>query len=105
MSMCRHGYRQIEYCPACAVSETQPELPLSGGSNSYYRLTLRDGSACECNDIIEALDMNFAEGNVFKAVWRRAALRKGAGKPGSTMLYESEKVEFFGKRLVEQSKE
>ena len=68
--------------------------PTSGG----------DAYTAECNDIIEALDMNYAEGNVFKAVWRRAALRQGGGKPGSTLLYEAEKVEFFGKRLVEQSR-
>ena len=83
---------------------------LTGGSSDYYKLRINNPTSgtepytAECNDIIEALEMNYAEGNAFKAVWRRAALRKGGGKPGSTLLYESEKVEFFGKRLVEQSK-
>ena len=83
---------------------------LTGGSSSYYKVGVinptsgGDAYTAECNDIIEALDMNYAEGNVFKAVWRRAALRQGGGKPGSTLLYEAEKVEFFGKRLVEQSR-
>ncbi len=83
---------------------------LTGGSNDYYKVHVANPTSgirpymAECNDIIEALDMNYAEGNAFKAVWRRAALRKGGGKPGSTLLYEAEKVEFFGKRLVEQSR-
>ena len=83
---------------------------VSGGSNDYYKVpvmhptTSKTAYVAECNDIIEALGMNYAEGNAFKAIWRRAALRRGGGKPGSTLLYESEKVEFFGRRLVEQSR-
>ena len=51
--------------------------------------------------------MNFAEGNAFKAIWRRAAqrtlgLRKAGAKDDG--LYDAEKVEFFGARLVAQSK-
>lgn len=82
---------------------------LTGGSSDYYKLHISNPTSggpayvAECNDIIEALGMNYAEGNAFKAVWRRAALRNGGGKPGSTLLYEAEKVEFFGKRLVAQS--
>ena len=58
----------------------------------------------ECNDIIEALGMNYAEGNAFKAIWRRAAARTlGKAKKGyEDGLYDAQKVEFFGKRLVEQ---
>jgi hypothetical protein len=82
---------------------------LTGGSSNYYKVfvtdptTLSEGYAVECNDIIEALDMNFAEGNAFKAIWRRAALRQGRGKPGTTLLYDSEKIVFFGERLVTQA--
>lgn len=82
---------------------------LTGGSSSYYKIdvtdptTLPEGYTVECNDIIEALDMNFAEGNAFKAIWRRAALRQGRGKPGATLLYDSEKIVFFGERLVTQA--
>jgi hypothetical protein len=47
--------------------------------------------------------MNYAEGNAFKAIWRRAAERQGRGKPGTSLLYDSEKVVFFGKRLVIQA--
>ncbi len=84
--------------------------PLTGGSSSYYKLdiahptTLPAPYTAECNDIIEALNMNYAEGNAFKAIWRRAAERQGRGKPGTSLLYDSEKVVFFGERLVVQAR-
>jgi len=112
VAMCKHQYRTNEFCPSCdREAEKGAAKPLTGGSSDYYKARIDSPTSgggvyiAECNDIIEALDMNYAEGNAFKAVWRRAALRQGGGKPGSTLLYESEKVEFFGKRLVEQAKE
>lgn len=92
------------------------ELPeadeYTGSSVSYYKLkvdnptTIDHPYEVECNDIIEALDMNYAEGNAFKALWRRCAARKlGLKKKGyDNGLYDAEKVVFFGERLVEQSK-
>ena len=85
----------------------------TGGSSSYYTIHIanpttegRPAYDAECNDIIEALGMNYAEGNAFKALWRRAAARKGMRKKGyDNGLYDAEKVEFFGKRLIVQSKE
>lgn len=85
----------------------------TGGSSSYYTIHIsspttegRPAYDAECNDIIEALGMNYAEGNAFKALWRRAAARKGMRKKGyDNGLYDAEKVEFFGKRLTVQSKE
>lgn len=86
----------------------------TGGSSDYYQVSItnttthgRPSYIAECNDIIEALGMNFAEGNAFKALWRRAAqrtlgLRKAGAKDDG--LYDAEKVEFFGARLVAQSK-
>lgn len=86
----------------------------TGGSSDYYQVTVtnpttegRPQYTAECNDIIEALGMNFAEGNAFKALWRRAAhrnlgLRKAGAKDDG--LYDAEKVKFFGERLVAQSK-
>lgn len=89
-----------------AEPQVAPAPKLTGGSNDYYKVVVASptnggsGYAAECNDIIESLGMTFAEGNIMKALWRRAALRNGGGKPGSTSLYESEKIEFFAKRLV-----
>ena len=88
--------------------DTQKEL--TGGSSDYYKVHVKNPTTfesdyyAECNDIIESLQMNFAEGNIFKAVWRMAASRLGNGKPGTSYLYDAEKIEFFAQRLIEQNK-
>jgi len=81
----------------------------TGGSSSYYMIRVEKVTTdwnepywAECNDIIEALEMNYAEGNAFKAIWRKAAARKGKKKKGNTALYDAEKVAFFGQRLIAQ---
>lgn len=84
----------------------------TGGSVSYYKVTVKnptsggDAYIAECNDIIEALGMNYAEGNAFKAIWRRCAARTlGVAKQGyKDGLYDAEKVVFFGERMVAQEK-
>lgn len=85
----------------------------TGGSVSYYSVHVanpttpeREPYDAECNDIIEALGMNYAEGNAFKAIWRRAAARNlGKTKAGyRDGLYDAEKAEFFARRLVVQAK-
>lgn len=88
--------------------EAEPEY--TGGSVGYYTVHIASPTTegntpydAECNDIIEALGMNYAEGNAFKALWRRAAARLGKAKKGYTDgLYDAEKVVFFGTRLVVQ---
>lgn len=83
---------------------------LTGGSSDYYVVDVKHPTSggepyrAECNDLIEALGMNYAEGNAFKAVWRHALARQGRGKAGNTALYDAEKVEFFGRRMVAQAK-
>lgn len=82
----------------------------TGSSVSYYSVEVerpttggRAPYMAECNDLIEALGMNYAEGNAFKAIWRMCAARQGKAKKGYTDgLYDAEKVVFFGGRLVEQ---
>ena len=82
----------------------------TGGSVSYYKVPvsapLSGGSpyVAECNDIIEALGMTYAEGNAFKAIWRLCAARTlGVKKRGyEDGLYDAEKVAFFGARMVAQ---
>ena len=98
-----------------ARPEESPHLSSSdaeytGGSVSYYKISIAaplSGNAsyvAECNDIIEALGMNYAEGNAFKAIWRMCAARTlGVKKRGYTDgLYDAEKVVFFGARMVAQ---
>lgn len=86
----------------------QPEY--TGGSVSYYSVRVGaptsggDAYTAECNDIIEALGMNYAEGNAFKAIWRRCAAKTlGKAKAGyKDGKYDAEKVVFFGQRMVAQ---
>ena len=83
----------------------------TGGEVSYYTVevenpaSLPDPYIAECLDIIEVLDMNFAEGEAFKAIWRKCAARTlGKGKRGySGGLYDAQKVEFYGGRMVANS--
>lgn len=87
---------------------SKPEY--TGGSVSYYTVHVAKPTKpdrvpydAECNDIIEALGMNYAEGNAFKAIWRMCAARQGKVKQGyKDGRYDAEKVEFFGARLVAQ---
>lgn len=84
----------------------------TGGSVSYYQASvdspISGGSAytAECGDIIEALGMDFNEGNAFKAIWRKCAARNlGKKKKGYTDgLYDAEKVVFYGERMVATEK-
>lgn len=81
----------------------------TGGSVSYYTVSVThpineqaDPYDAECIDIIDALQMTPNEANAFKALWRRAAARLGKSKRGYVDgLYDAEKVEFYGRRLVE----
>lgn len=92
--------------------ESKEKSEYTGGSSSYYKVfvknptTLVDPYEAECNDIIEALEMTFAEGNAFKAIWRKAKARQGVKKKGyDSGVYDSEKVIFFGERMLVEAKE
>lgn len=83
----------------------------TGGSVDYYKCHVADpigGGApytAESIDIIEALGMTFAEGEAFKAIWRTCTGRMGgAVKADNKALYNAEKVEFFGARMVRAAK-
>ena len=90
-----------------SASVAQPEN--SGAHAAYYELTIqrpKSGGAAyvvECQDIIEALKMDFNEGNAFKALWRRAAGRLGNVKKGNEdPLYDAQKIKFYGNRILAQ---
>ena len=82
----------------------------TGSSVTYYSVYISNPTSsitpyiAECNDIIEALKMNFAEVNAFKAIWRKCAAQSlGKSKEGyKDGLYDSQKVVFFGQRMVVQ---
>lgn len=102
----------IKLTTAFKGGEITPAVPpaLTGGKSKHYQVqmevhcagSLKDTVIVEfdCNDLIEELNMTFAEGEVFKAVWRKSAARLGNGKPGHQPLYDAQKIEFFGKRMV-----
>jgi len=88
----------------------QPEGEYTGGSSSYYTVEVKNPTTpgnppyiAECNDIIEALQMDFAEGNAFKAIWRSCAARLGKKKLGyKDAKYDWEKIKFFAERKLKQ---
>ena len=110
-------------CPGCNTATKrsaiiQPDKPgprtaeqKTGGSVDYYKCHVADPISkgepytAESIDIIEALGMTFAEGEAFKAIWRTCTGRMGgAVKADNKALYNAEKVEFFGARMVRAAK-
>ena len=77
---------------------------LTGGPSANYGLVLPNGTQVEAIDVIEGLALNFSEGNILKALWRRAVARLGGGKPGTTSLYDAEKIVFFGQRELDRER-
>jgi hypothetical protein len=101
-------------CGACVVAKDlisrKPEN--SGGSCDYYKVPItkpttgRKKYVAECNDVIEALDMTYAEANMFKEIWRSAAARTlGKLKAGHNEVRGAEKVVFFANRNLIQKSE
>lgn len=85
------------------------ESKLTGGRVSYYLAPVAHPQreeqppyVAECEDIIEALDMDFNEACEFKAIWRTAAARLGNGKPGQKALYDAEKRLHYAGRSVKK---
>lgn len=78
---------------------------MTGGFVSYYLAKVAHPQRAEqppyqaeCEDIIQALEMTFDEGCIFKAIWRSAAARLGDRKPGHNPTYDAEKIVHYGKR-------
>lgn len=104
---CNSEERQERIDEVFRVAEQQK----TGGSVDYYKCRVADPISggepytAESIDIIEALGMTFAEGEAFKAIWRTCTGRMGgAVKAGNKALYNAEKVEFFGARMVRAAK-
>lgn len=109
------GYESFGEAPMILLN-TKEEVELveqyTGSSSDYYKVyvknptTLEAPYEAECNDIIESLKMTFAEGNAFKAIWRKAKARQGVKKKGyDNGVYDSEKVVFFGERMLIEAKD
>lgn len=89
---------------------SEPKEEYTGSSVDYYKVKVDNPTtkefpySAEANDIIEALGLTFAEGNLLKAVWRIAADRKGLKKKGNNSVYDAEKLVFFANRVLVQEK-
>ncbi|WP_230712571.1 hypothetical protein [Marinobacter shengliensis] len=86
-------------------SQQEETRESSGGDNDYWLLHIPNPKrlepyTVECEDIIEAMEMTFQEGEAFKALFRKCKIRMGDGKPGDSELRCSEKVAHFGQRMV-----
>jgi hypothetical protein len=109
-------YTEAEMSPAAKLGNKQERsdgndtIEHTGRSVSYYDVTISQWTnpdhqedhpvTVSCNDIIEALDMGYAEANVFKAQWRIAAAKQGKMKKGNNTVYDAEKSCFFSERVL-----
>ncbi len=84
------------------------EAEFTGNNVNYYLVQVDEPKrlepyTAECEDIIEALGMTFAEGCAFKAIWRSCAARTlGLQKKGQDThgVYDAEKVQYYGGRML-----
>lgn len=72
------------------MKEAHP-IKSDGGSTSYYEIP---SGATELNDLIEFKNMNFAQGNIFKACYRLGE------KQDTDIIYDLKKIIFFANRLI-----
>ena len=79
----------------------------SGGRVNYYLVEVKhpqreDQPAyqAECEDLIEAMELNFDEANIFKEIWRTARARQGTKKEGNSELRAAQKIVHYGKRIL-----
>lgn len=94
-----------------ALARVNPLAKLTGGRVNYYLVRVthpqredQPAYQAECEDIIQALGMTFDEGCLFKALWRSAAARQGNGKPGSSDVYDAEKMVHYAQRILRHRK-
>ena len=88
-------------------SSTQKTTKLTGGKVNYYLAQVdhpqrseQSAYQAECEDIIQALNMDFNEGCIFKAIWRSAAARQDNGKPNHKAEYDAEKMVHYSNRVL-----
>ena len=88
----------------------EPVKPaLTDGDVNYYLIDVQDPKrlqpyVAEVEDLIEALDMEFAEGTILKSLVRLCKNRQGGGKIGSTDIYEAEKIVYSAQRTLAKAK-
>lgn len=103
MGASRQQQEPAKGLPAKLVQETE----VKGGRVNYYLVHVdhpqredQKPYQAECEDIIEALELNPDEANIFKEIWRGANARKHNGKPGHTALYGAQKIVHYAGRIL-----
>ena len=83
---------------------------LTGSLTNYYLVSVQYPQReeqppyqAECEDIIEALQLNPDEANIFKEIWRGANARLDNGKPGHTPLYGAQKILHYATRIYRRA--
>ncbi len=82
---------------------------LTGGHVNYYLIDVKkpkrlEPYIAEVEDLIETLNMNFAEGSLLKSLIRLCKFKQNQGKNGSTNVYESEKIQYYAERIFVQNR-
>jgi len=95
----------FQFNPSSDTKTAYEQQQSSGGDNKYWIAHIShpkrlEPYMAECEDLIELFQMTFQEGEAFKALWRKGQMRIGKGKPGDTLIRNSEKVYHFGGRMV-----
>lgn len=83
----------------------EKQTVITGSNVNYYLIEVPNPKrlepyVCEVEDLIESLDMTFAEGTILKSLIRLCKLRQDLGKPNSNPIYESEKIKYYADRLI-----
>ena len=91
--------------PADKADAKGPQL--TGGRVNYYLVSVphpqredQPAYQAECEDIIEALQLNPDEANIFKEIWRSANARLNNGKQGHSAVYGAEKIVHYAGRIL-----
>ena len=90
--------------------DPQQSIENSGLFNNYYLVKVdfpqreeQQPYQAECEDIIEALELNPDEANIFKELWRTARARQGLKKVGHTPLRAAEKYVHYSNRILRRA--
>jgi hypothetical protein len=88
----------------------QEQKEITGSNVNYYLIDVShpkrlEPYVAEVEDIIESLDMNFAEGTILKSLVRLCKLKQNFGKPGSSRLYEAQKIKYYADRILAQAQQ
>jgi len=90
------------------ILATTQQKEITGGDVNYYLINIAhpkrlDPYVIEVEDLIEALNMEFAEGTLLKSLIRYCKLKQGLGKPGSSKKYEAEKIKYYAERIFSKA--